>query len=230
MHDAARRGVERVTPVHGAAVVPQHQIAHSPAVREGDFRPRRMRPDFVEQSIRFRQSQPLDPRHPPAPEVQHAPPAVRMGADQRVQRPRRLPLTGDPDLHLLVDGERLNPARHANGTYVFHLSGSPAAARIVSRASAPQELGLARDPRVLGVAVRRIDARRGVRLRVIEADDALLDLGFHAFEPDNGFRWTNGDATIPAQTFAGFTDPFVIELTVASTMHYLDEGGQLRVA
>jgi len=32
---------------------------------------------------------------------------------------------------------------------------------------------------------------------VIEADDALLADGFHTFEPDNCFRWTDGDALYP---------------------------------
>jgi hypothetical protein len=141
-----------------------------------------------------------------------------------------LPLTDDPDLHLLVNGERLNPALQAGGQYVFRLPAPPEAARIMSRAAIPQELGLARDPRELGVALRRIGVRRGIRLRVVEADDARLNMGFHAFESDNGFRWTTGDAVIPVELFAGFTGPLVIELTVASTMCYLDEGGQLRVA
>jgi hypothetical protein len=139
-------------------------------------------------------------------------------------------LTDDPDLHLLVNGDRLNPTRHAGGTHVFRLAGPPDTARIISRTATPQELGLARDPRCLGVALRRISVRRGTQLRVIEADDAILDEGFHAFEPDNGFRWTDGDATLPAGIFDGFTGPLVIELTVADTTHYLEEASQRLVA
>ncbi|WP_158924315.1 Hint domain-containing protein [Acidisphaera sp. S103] len=144
--------------------------------------------------------------------------------------PAQLPLTDDPDLHLLVDGQRLNPTRHANGTHVFRLAGPPETARVISRSAAPQELGLARDPRRLGVALRRIDVRQGTKLRIIEADDTRLDQGFHAFEEDNEFLWTNGDATLPAEIFAGFTGPLVVELTVAATTRYPDEANQRLVA
>jgi hypothetical protein len=120
--------------------------------------------------------------------------------------------------------------RAGGGTHVFRLSGPADSARIVSRAAAPQELGWARDPRCLGVALRRISVRRGIQLRVIEADDTLLDAGFHAFEADNGFRWTNGDAVLPAGIFAGFSGPLVVELTVADTVRYLDEAARRLVA
>jgi hypothetical protein len=134
------------------------------------------------------------------------------------------PLTDDPDLHLLVNGERLDPTLRVDDQYLFRLSAAPNTVRIVSRAAIPQELGLARDPRCLGVALRRIGVRRGTRLRVIEADDAMLVKGFQSFEQDNGFRRTDGDAAIPAEAFAGFTGPLVIGLTIASTIRYLDEG------
>jgi hypothetical protein len=141
-----------------------------------------------------------------------------------------LPLTDDPDLHLMVDGERLNPMQMADGVYAFRLPGMPEAVRILSRAAAPQELGLARDPRSLGVAVRRIVARQGNSVQVIEANDARLDSGFHSFEADNGFRWTSGDAAVPIGAFAGCSGPVTIELAIASTVRYVDEGIRRRVA
>ena len=143
---------------------------------------------------------------------------------------KALSLTADPDLHLLVDGERRNPTPHAGGIYVFRLPGPPDAAHIVSRSAAPQELGLDRDPRCLGVALRRIDIRRGTQLRVVEADDAMLRAGFHSFEPDNGFRWTDGNAVLPIKLFDGFTGPLVVELTVADTLRYPAGEDRRRVA
>jgi hypothetical protein len=131
-----------------------------------------------------------------------------------------VPLTDDPDLHLLVDGDRLEAASQL-GAYVFRLPPRPSSVRIVSRAAAPAELGLARDPRVLGVALRRIALRQGTRFRVIEAADALLDKGFHAFEPDNGLRWTDGDATVPTVLFDGFDDPTELVLHVGCATQYL---------
>ncbi len=148
----------------------------------------------------------------------------------RSGRRSRLPLTDDPDLHLLVNGERLDAAHPIDGGHVFNLRCVPECVRIVSRAAIPQELGMARDSRSLGVALRRISIRRGMRLRITEADDALLHAGFHAFEQDNGFRWTCGDAVLPIEMFAGLGAPMEVVLTVASTTHYLDEGERLRVA
>jgi hypothetical protein len=135
-----------------------------------------------------------------------------------------LPLTSDADLHLLVDGRRLDAVGSIGNIRIFNLPESPNAVRIRSRAAAPQEIGLARDPRPLGVGLQRLVVRQGTRFRVFEAADALLTVGFHAYEAVNGFRWTNGDATAPTELFAGFAGPMEILLTVASTAHYVEEG------
>jgi len=131
-----------------------------------------------------------------------------------------VPLTEDPDLHLLVDGERLEAVSRL-GAYVFHLPSRSSSVHIVSRAGAPAELGLARDPRVLGVAVERIALRQGTKFRVIDAADALLEEGFHAFEPDSGLRWTDGDACVPAALFDGFDGPMELVLHVGCTTQYV---------
>jgi hypothetical protein len=114
-----------------------------------------------------------------------------------------LPLTDDPDVHLLVDGRRVKGVRQSDDVYGFRMPRRPDAVRLVSRAGAPDELGLARDPRVLGVAVRRIIIWRGRFATVIEAADPRLHDGFHAFEADAGYRWTDGDAVLPASLFGG---------------------------
>ena len=108
-----------------------------------------------------------------------------------------VPLTDDPDLHLVMDGQRLDAARHAGGGYVFSLPYRAATVRIVSRAAVPQELGTGRDPRCLGVALGRLVARQGTRFRAIKAADPWLVDGFHDFEADSFGRWTNGDAALP---------------------------------
>jgi Hint domain len=71
------------------------------------------------------------------------------------------PLTGEPDLHLRLDGHRLDAATRHGGLYVFELPAIAETVRIVSSAAAPQELGLARDPRHLGVGLQRIIIRQG---------------------------------------------------------------------
>lgn len=116
-----------------------------------------------------------------------------------------LPLTEDADLHLVVDGHRMDGAPLAGGGLTFRLPAGAGSVRIVSRSGAPEELGLSRDPRVLGVAVRQIVTWRGRFPAVTEADDPALCDGFHGYEPDNGARWTKGDAVLPASVFAGAT-------------------------
>jgi hypothetical protein len=147
--------------------------------------------------------------------------------------PRKLPpLTDDPDLHLLVDGQRIDAAERHDQVYVFHLPRSPESLRIVSRDAVPAELGLARDARSLGVALRRIVARRGTEFSLIEASDPRLEQGFHAFEqwdgapPDQGgIRWTEGDAALPAAAIAGFADPFELVLHLGGRMRYIADAG-----
>lgn len=85
---------------------------------------------------------------------------------------------------------------------------------------APAELGLARDPRVPGVAVRQITLRQGRRCRVLDAADALLEDGFHGFELDNGLRWTDGDAGVPAALFDGFDGPANLLLHLGGNTRY----------
>lgn len=169
----------------------------------------------------------LPPKEPCAPVLTGGPvvDAVwRRLVDRAGKRPG-LPMTDDPDLHLLVDGRRLDGVTQRSGMHTFHLPIAPTSVRLISRAAAPQELGLARDPRVLGVAIRRIVATRGARQRLIEADDASLTDGFHGYETEvgstAGFRWTDGDAPVPPALFAGFDGPFDLEVHLAATANYI---------
>jgi hypothetical protein len=145
--------------------------------------------------------------------------------------PRGLvPLTDEPDLHLMIDGRRINPTHRQDNVYVFSLANRPADVRIISRSAVPQELGLARDPRSLGVALRQIVVRRGTGFRIAEAKDARLVSGFHPLEADNNFVWTDGDAAVPMELLATFTGPIEVVLTVAGTTRYIDDGEVSRVA
>ena len=83
---------------------------------------------------------------------------------------------------------------------------------------------LARDPRMLGVAVRRIVLRQGTRFRIIDAADPLLTDGFHMFEPDTGIRWTDGDAAIPERVFDAFAGPLEVVLHLGAATRYLAPG------
>jgi hypothetical protein len=140
-----------------------------------------------------------------------------------------VPVTDDPDLHLFVDGQRRDVTERVGEAYVCHLPAVPSVLRIVSRAAAPAELGQARDPRVLGVALRRLVVRKGTRFSVTEANDDRLADGFHAFEADNGFCWTDGDAAIPTELFANFTGPLELVLHIGATARY-PAGNQERLS
>jgi hypothetical protein len=134
-------------------------------------------------------------------------------------RPHQV-LTDDPDLHLLVDGRRLDAEQRADSAYVFALPAAARSVRIASRALAPAELGLAREPRVLGVALRRIVLRAGSQFRIVDAADDRLVEGFHHYESDNHLRWTGGDAALPADLFEGFVGRAELVLHVCGTMQY----------
>jgi hypothetical protein len=140
-----------------------------------------------------------------------------------------LPTTEEPDLHLFIDGRRVDGKAQAGGIHMFRLPERPGSVRIVSRAGAPDELGIARDPRLLGVAVRQIRLWRGARLRLIEASDASLDEGFHLFEEDNGFRWTEGNALLPAALFDGVQGACELELHIGARTRYPLFGEPIRV-
>ncbi len=135
-----------------------------------------------------------------------------------------MPLTDDPDLHLLADGRRVQPTYRRDGIYGFHLPVPPAELRIVSRSAAPQELGLARDPRQLGVPVQTISLKQGARTRLVAASDPALTKGFHSFEADNAIRWTNGDAVFPTGLFDGVGGKLELTLQLNGATHYVDEG------
>lgn len=129
-----------------------------------------------------------------------------------------IPTSGEPDLHLLVDGYRVDSQQVPGGVHCFRLPPHPAELRIASRAGAQDELGLARDPRQLGVAVRRIVLWRASHPTVVEANDPRLSQGFHAYEADNGFRWTDGDAVLPASLLG--SDVTHLDVYVAATTRY----------
>ena len=64
----------------------------------------------------------------------------------------------------------------------------------------------------------------------MEAGDALLADGFHAFEPCNGLRWTDGDAALPQALFDGFDGPTELVLHVNGRTRYPLSGEAARTA
>lgn len=147
--------------------------------------------------------------------------------------PRHLPpLTEDPDLHLLVDGRRIDAMPGPARFRVFALPPGPRAVHIKSRETVPAELGLARDPRSLGVGVRRITLRHAGRATMIEAADPRLVNGFHGYEPAEDMRWTNGDAALPVALLEGVSEGamLVVELAGATQYPLFDEAAGQQAA
>lgn len=72
--------------------------------------------------------------------------------------------------------------------------------------------------------MRQIELWQAARVVALQASDERLGQGFHAYEPDNGRRWTNGDAMLPATLFEGFDGSTHLTLHVAGRMQYPDYG------
>jgi hypothetical protein len=119
----------------------------------------------------------------------------------------------------MVDGKRLDGTRSGD-RYVFKLPRVPATTHLVSRAASPAELGVARDPRVLGVALRQIELWQGRHLAVIDAADERLTDGIHAYEADCEHRWTDGYARLAESLFDGMDGPVELVLTLTDTATY----------
>ncbi len=138
-----------------------------------------------------------------------------------------LPLTDETDAHLMIEGRRENPFAQYEQILAFRLSAPAAPMHLMSRSASPQELGLCRDPRLLGLAVRQVRVYQGVRLQVVEAEDPDLFLGFHDYEEDGDLRWTDGDAILPSKLFAGFEGTVTIEIHLCGTTQYAaDKNGR----
>jgi sodium-dependent dicarboxylate transporter 2/3/5 len=87
VHDAPRSWIERVSPVHHAAVVPQHEIANAPPVTPGQRLSGRGLPDAIEQCIRFLEPHSFEPRIAASPEIQMPPARFWMLTDERMEGP-----------------------------------------------------------------------------------------------------------------------------------------------
>ena len=134
------------------------------------------------------------------------------------ERAGRLDLdcTADPDLHLLADGIRLNPEMIRDGHARFRLPRAVTALRIASRSMIPSMLGLGQDQRRLGVALHRATLG-GV---AVAWDDARLTDGFHAPEPLERHRWTDGAAALPAEAVLPLAAGAVIDLHFTAAPAY----------
>ncbi len=116
--------------------------------------------------------------------------------------------TDDPDLHLVLDGRRIDGGESGAGWRFVLPPGASRSRRVRLRSrhvSTAWEAGMA-DDRRLGVAVRAL-TRDGVPI-----EPARLGSGWHAPEP--GLRWTDGDATVTVGTAR------VLEVEIVNLLRY----------
>jgi hypothetical protein len=129
--------------------------------------------------------------------------------------------TRDPDLHLLVDGRRVNPVFAAAGVVRFSIDRPAGPVSLVSRNCIPQANGEGPDRRRLGVGVTAMTLVHTDGDRIVPLDSEELSAGFHDHE--GHVRWTKGRATLPASLFAGISERVDIELRLAETLLYRRE-------
>jgi hypothetical protein len=130
-------------------------------------------------------------------------------------------LTDDADLHLLADGERLDAVSVGPSLWRFRLRAPVSDLRIASRCAVPSMLGIDQDQRQLGVAVRRIVlAQFGLKKLTLSWDDPRLRVGFHAPEPAQQHRWTDGEAVLPPRLLAPFGEGAIVELYISGRLLY----------
>jgi hypothetical protein len=129
-------------------------------------------------------------------------------------------LTDDPDLHLIVDGVRIDARQQRDKLYVFQVPARPKSVIVASRSGVPSELGIARDPRTLGVALRQITISHSWKLKALDAADERLTMGFHGYEPSERLRWTNGHAALPIEAFARFDNGSEVTLYLGGKTRY----------
>ncbi|HEX3536747.1 MAG TPA: hypothetical protein VHU15_08275, partial [Stellaceae bacterium] len=127
--------------------------------------------------------------------------------------------TEDPDLHLVVDGKRLQPAFFEGRVCTFTVEARPAAeVRLSSRSDVPSLLGITRhDHRRVGVAVRGIELRQQGVVTAFDHDAPLFGEG-GCHRAENGYCWTDGEFELPAWVFAHLSGPFTL------TVHFEKPG------
>jgi hypothetical protein len=128
---------------------------------------------------------------------------------------------GRTSVHLLVDGRRVQADTIDGDRLVFRLHAPFSDIRLRSGRGRPADLiGQADDTRMLGVCLRRMRWQQGgAEIDVPLASPGFID-GFYHLETPSGsgrpFRWTNGDAALPADGCGSWTGELRLELVVGT--------------
>lgn len=131
------------------------------------------------------------------------------------------PAVEDPDLHIIVDGRRLQPVSDRDSRYVFAVPAGARSVTISSRKFVPADKMVAaeRDTRMLGVSVDWVAIRSSGNETILTADHPALTTGWHGTENAGGrmYRWTDGAASIPWDDVHG---PAMVTIRCASAGWY----------
>jgi hypothetical protein len=117
----------------------------------------------------------------------------------------------DMDLHLVIDGDRIDPTIDGDLAR-FVLPADVRTARLVSRTFVPGA-----DRRKLGVRIKRLAISDGLRLDREVPLEALGE-GVYGLEQDGErpWRWTDGDAVLPASLWHGCNGLAILTVGFAS--------------
>ena len=120
--------------------------------------------------------------------------------------------TADVDLHLLVDGTRVDPVIDGDAA-CFAFRADAANIKLLSQTFSPAWTGASGDRRRLGVMVSGLRLADGFELNREIPLDTLP--GFHPEETAAGasWRWTDGALELPAQLWAGGRGLMLLRLT-----------------
>ncbi|GJD53650.1 hypothetical protein OPKNFCMD_6427 [Methylobacterium crusticola] len=134
-------------------------------------------------------------------------------------------ITADPDLRAVADGVVIRPVMEG-ATARFALPAGTRAVRLVSRTFAPAGLDPATgDSRRLGVPLRGLSIE-GEVARSLAADDPRLSAGFSFAQGGAGdtWRWTDGDAQLPADLWEGVAGAFTLRVALVPAQAWAGDG------
>jgi hypothetical protein len=142
----------------------------------------------------------------------------------RAGGPIEVETTDDPDLHLVVDGKRLDPVSADRRSYRFVLNRAPSSLLIRSRRVIPAALGQSREGRQLGVAITHLMLTQNGVTTEIGYDSELFPEGGHPAEP--GFRWTDGELAASPRLFAQIEGEVRLDVNIVHRLQYPVSAGR----
>ncbi len=120
-------------------------------------------------------------------------------------------LSHDCDLHLVVDGLRLEPVVRGL-TARFLVPGGSKDVWLVSPTTRPSDIWDSKDARDLGLYLAGLRIEDGLsEARDVPIDHPMLCIGFHGVEAGS-HRWTSGRARLPEALWEGCQDGFYLRV------------------